>query len=76
MQAKPKVCSVNPQSLDWNTVLLDKDVVVLEFLEILHPDFESEFCQDALAVLHREEQPLDSPASPLRTAERPLHPRR
>ncbi len=48
-----KIGSVGTPSFDWQQVLFDKDVVVLEFLEIHGPEFDFGFCEDALAAMHK-----------------------
>jgi alginate O-acetyltransferase complex protein AlgJ len=58
---------VDADRLDWQQLLLGKDLVVLEYCETQGSDFGAAvFCKDALAVLDRAES-----AASLQVAERP-----
>ncbi len=52
-----RVGKVDSRSFDWQQVLLDKEVVVLEFLEVHGPKFDFGFCKDALAAIQTHGTP-------------------
>ncbi len=53
------VTPIDPGSLDWHSLLTDKDVVIVEFLETAAFDFDWGFCADALSALR--DRPREAP---------------